>query len=157
MRVHNSDSKESQTTCSPWLSSFWRWGRQRNTVSRYWVESDPQQGFSANHRTLRRVSGRRWESSASEGIMFLLRYSSHRDRQPDRGEREQMLFTLQREKTEHQSHIHWQSETGSCGCGGSPHSKSKCVKLSKELNQPTWESTPQCLAFERRSRSWRDT
>lgn len=61
------------TADSPWLSSFCRRGRQRSTVRRYRLESVPQQGFSANHSTLRRVNGRKWESSESEGIMFLLR------------------------------------------------------------------------------------
>lgn len=63
----------SNTARPPWLSSFCRRGRQRSTVRRYWLESAPQQGFSANQSTLRRVNGRRWESSESEAIMFLLR------------------------------------------------------------------------------------
>lgn len=58
---------------SPWLSSFCSRGRQRSTVRRYRLKSVPQQGFSANHSTLRRVNGRKWESSESEGMAFLLR------------------------------------------------------------------------------------
>lgn len=79
---------------SPWLSSLCSPGRFRRTVRRYLIRSEPQHGFSANHRTFKRLKSFRYFSSDRLWMLLRLKYSSLRCRHEDMCSRDEILLAL---------------------------------------------------------------